>query len=91
MVNDICRQHLGLAFSLHVQAALAQEIPLSDVLAVIRFIAPYVGYPACADALARLNAIAADRGFDIRAAALAETSATPDASTPGPGPARIWT
>ncbi|UGT93124.1 carboxymuconolactone decarboxylase family protein [Mycobacterium ostraviense] len=36
----------------------------ADLLAAIRFIAPYSGYPAAADALARLQQVAAETGMD---------------------------
>lgn len=69
LANDICRQHLGLALRLHVQAALAHGVPFANLLAVIRFMDPYAGYPACADALARLATIGAELGVDVRGAA----------------------
>lgn len=64
LANDICRPHLGLAFRLHVQAAFMHAVPYADLLALIRFVAPYAGYPAAADALARLAQIAAELGYD---------------------------
>ena len=69
LANDICRGHLGLAFRLHVQAALSHGVPFADLLGVVRFIGPYAGYPAAADALERLGAIAAELGIDLRSAA----------------------
>jgi 4-carboxymuconolactone decarboxylase len=69
LANDVCREHLGLAFRLHVQAALSHGVPISDVLGVVRFIGPYAGYPAAADALERLAAVAAELGIDLRTAA----------------------
>src|SRR5919206_4763368 len=66
LANDICREHFGLAFRLHVQAALSHGIPFSDVLGVVRFIGPYAGYPAAADALGRLGVVGADGGVDPR-------------------------
>lgn len=60
LANDICRLHLGLAFELHVQAALSHGIGYPDLLALLRFTAPYAGYPAAADALGRLARIAGD-------------------------------
>ena len=71
LANDICRQHLGLTLRLHVEAALAHGVPFANLLAVIRFMGPYAGYPACADALARLAAIGTELGVDIRSAATA--------------------
>ena len=46
LVNDVCREHLGLAFRLHIQAALSHGVPFADLLGVVRFIGPYAGYPA---------------------------------------------
>jgi len=68
LANDVCREHFGLAFRLHVQAALSHGVPFADLLGVVRFIGPYAGYPA-ADALERLGAVAAELGIDLRSAA----------------------
>jgi 4-carboxymuconolactone decarboxylase len=35
LANDVCRERLGLAFRLHVQAALSHGVPLADVLGVV--------------------------------------------------------
>jgi 4-carboxymuconolactone decarboxylase len=64
---DVCRGHLGLAFRLHVTAARMHGIPYADLLALLRFVAPYTGYPAAADALGRLGALGAELGFDTAA------------------------
>jgi 4-carboxymuconolactone decarboxylase len=90
LANDVCREHFGLAFRLHVQAALFHGVPFSDVLGVVRFIGPYAGYPAAADALARLGAIGSELGVDVRSvaaeAAVDGSSGTPDQrSRPGEG------
>jgi 4-carboxymuconolactone decarboxylase len=69
LANDVCRGHLGLAFQLHVQAALSHSVPFSTLLAAVRFIAPYAGYPAAADAIARLAAVGAKLDVSTRAAA----------------------
>ena len=74
LANDVCREHFGLAFRLHIQAALSHGVPFADLLGVVRFIGPYAGYPAAADALERLGAVAAELGIDLRSAA-AEASA----------------
>ncbi len=55
LANDICREHFGLAFRLHIQAALFLGVPFADVLGVVRFMGPYAGYPAAADALEHLG------------------------------------
>src|ERR687885_1298700 len=69
LANDVCREHFGLAFRLHVQAALSYGVPISDVLGVVRFMGPYAGYPAAADALERLGGIGVELGVDLRKAA----------------------
>jgi 4-carboxymuconolactone decarboxylase len=69
LANDVCREHFDLAFRLHVQAALFHGVPFSDVLGVVRFMGPYAGYPAAADALECLGGIGTDLGIDVRTAA----------------------
>lgn len=64
LANDVCRLHLGLAFRLHVQAAVGHGVPYADLLALLRFTAPYAGYPAAADALGRLGEVAAELGLE---------------------------
>lgn len=61
---DICRPHLGLAFRMHVTAATMHGLTYAELLAAIRFVAPYSGYPAAADALARLAEVATEIGMD---------------------------
>ncbi len=61
---DVCRCHLGLAFRMHITAAKMNGLNYADLLAAIRFIAPYAGYPAAADALARLKEVATEIGMD---------------------------
>jgi 4-carboxymuconolactone decarboxylase len=53
LADDICRGHLGLAYEMHIRAALSYEVPIEDIVALIRFMGPFAGYPASADALAR--------------------------------------
>src|SRR5919206_1205447 len=69
LANDVCREHLGLAFRLHIQAALSLGVPFADVLGVVRFMGPYAGYPAAADALGHLGDIGAQLGGDVRSVA----------------------
>jgi 4-carboxymuconolactone decarboxylase len=64
LANDVCRSHLGLAFRLHVEASFKHGIRYTDLLALLRFIAPYAGYPASAEALARLAEVAVELGAD---------------------------
>lgn len=75
LTMDICRPCLGLAFRMHVTAATMHGLGYADLLAAIRFVAPYSGYPAAADALARLRDVAVEIGMD--------TSDLDDASAPG--------
>lgn len=76
LANDVCRGHLGLAFRMHVMAALAHGVAPADLFATIRFIAPYAGYPAAADALARLGAVGTELGVELHA----EAPSTPSES-----------
>ncbi|KZS65651.1 MAG: carboxymuconolactone decarboxylase family protein [Mycobacterium pseudokansasii] len=64
LAMDICRPTLGLAFRMHVTAATMHGLSYADLLAAIRFVAPYSGYPAVADALARLQQVATEIGMD---------------------------
>lgn len=81
VANDVCRAHLGLAFRMHVMAAKMHAIPYADLLALLRFVAPYAGYPAAADALERLGGLAAELGFDT------SVEAEPHRDTGEPDPA----
>jgi alkylhydroperoxidase/carboxymuconolactone decarboxylase family protein YurZ len=74
LADDVCRAHLGLAFRMHVTAKM-HGIPYGDLLALLRFVAPYAGYPAAADALGRLGALASEIGFDTSVAAEPEREA----------------
>jgi 4-carboxymuconolactone decarboxylase len=69
LANDVCREHFGLAFRLHIQAALSLGVPFVDVLGVVRFMGPYAGYPAAADALEQLGVIGGELGVDVRSVA----------------------
>jgi 4-carboxymuconolactone decarboxylase len=81
IANDVCRAHLGLAFRMHVMAAKMHGIPYADLLALLRFVAPYAGYPAAADALGRLGAVGREIGFDTTVAEKSEKDAgEPDAA-----------
>lgn len=74
LADDVCRGDLGLAFQLHVTSAHLQGLSYADLLALIRFVAPYAGYPAAADAIGRVGGIAAAAGMD--------TSVVEDAAAP---------
>ena len=65
IANDICRGHLGLAYRLHVTAAIAHGMSIATIMATVRFMGPYAGYPASADALAALGTLAAEVGLDL--------------------------
>jgi alkylhydroperoxidase/carboxymuconolactone decarboxylase family protein YurZ len=79
LTQDICRSQLGLAFRMHVTAAKMHGIGYSDLLAAIRFVAPYAGYPAAADALARVRQVSAEIGMDT--GDLGEPTAQPTGGT----------
>ena len=64
LTQDICRSQLGLAFRMHVTAAKMHGLSYAELLAAIRFIASYSGYPAAADALGRLKQLASEIGMD---------------------------
>src|SRR6266700_4076902 len=49
---------------MHVQAALDNGVSYPDLLALVGFAAPYAGYPAAADAIARLAAAVHEFGAD---------------------------
>jgi alkylhydroperoxidase/carboxymuconolactone decarboxylase family protein YurZ len=52
---------------MHLMAATKMHgVPYADVLALIRFVAPYSGYPAAADALGALPEIARNLGVGNR-------------------------
>ncbi|MEV6273405.1 hypothetical protein AB0L64_39985 [Kribbella sp. NPDC051936] len=93
--HDVCRLNLGMAFRMHVMAATTMHgVPYADVLAVIRFVAPYSGYPAAADALGRLPEIVRNLGLDTDVPADAALDSV-DAGRPGqpdsaPASADAW-
>ncbi|MFC7624691.1 hypothetical protein [Microlunatus sp. GCM10028923] len=53
--HDVCLANLGLAYRMHVLAGGANGIGYADQLALIRFVAPYAGYPAAASAMLALR------------------------------------
>jgi 4-carboxymuconolactone decarboxylase len=65
--HDICRASFGLPFKMHVTALHMQGVPYADMLALIRFVAPYSGYPSAAGALGRIREIAGELGIDTTA------------------------
>lgn len=67
VAHDVCRHNLGLALRLHLTAANMHGIPYADILALVRFVAPYSGYPAAADALSRVAELAGEVGLDTTA------------------------
>jgi alkylhydroperoxidase/carboxymuconolactone decarboxylase family protein YurZ len=84
---DVCSHTLGMAFRMHLMAATTMHgVPYADVLAVIRFVAPYSGYPAAADALGTLPELARSLGLDTSVPADAALDSV-DGGRPGqPGP-----
>ncbi|MEW9555532.1 hypothetical protein [Nonomuraea sp. NPDC050783] len=65
--HDICRAGFGLPFKMHVIALDRHGVPYADMLALIRFVAPYSGYPSAAGALGRVAELAAELGLDTTA------------------------
>jgi 4-carboxymuconolactone decarboxylase len=65
--HDICRANLGLPFKMHIIAMDMHGVPYADMLALIRFVAPYSGYPLAAGALGRIAEIAAELRLDTTA------------------------
>lgn len=63
LTQDVCRSQLGLPFRMHVMAAAMHGFGYADLLGAIRFMAPYAGYPAAADALSHLKQIAGEIGL----------------------------
>jgi alkylhydroperoxidase/carboxymuconolactone decarboxylase family protein YurZ len=55
IADDVCSGHLGLPFELHLQVARAAGTTWGELRAVLRHLAPYAGYPAVVEALARLG------------------------------------
>jgi len=84
LTMDVCRSHFGLAFRMHITAAKMHGLTYADLLAALRFIAPYSGYPAVAEALARLKEIATEIGMDT-----SDLGAEPTAGAVGDGVARV--
>ncbi|GAB2595972.1 hypothetical protein GCM10027168_30880 [Streptomyces capparidis] len=85
LTNDVCRGHNALALRLHVQASVHHGTPFSDILALIRFVAPYAGYPAAADALEYVNTVRQQLG--IQAPGQDED---PGVAGEGVEPPRFW-
>ncbi|MEV4113429.1 hypothetical protein [Nonomuraea sp. NPDC049695] len=65
--HDICRASFGLPFKMHVIAMNMHGVPYADMLALIRFVAPYSGYPSAAGALGRVAELAGELGLDTTA------------------------
>ncbi|WP_188193557.1 carboxymuconolactone decarboxylase family protein [Nonomuraea sp. SYSU D8015] len=65
--HDICLANVGLAFKMHVMAAHQHGASYADLLALIRFVAPYSGYPAAASALSALKQYAGELGLEVAA------------------------
>jgi alkylhydroperoxidase/carboxymuconolactone decarboxylase family protein YurZ len=65
--HDICRASFGLPFALHITALNMHGVSYGDMLALIRFVAPYSGYPSAAGALGQVAQIAEELGLDTTA------------------------
>ncbi|MEO3797391.1 hypothetical protein ABGB14_44935 [Nonomuraea sp. B10E15] len=65
--HDICLANVGLAFKMHIQAMNMHGVSYGDMLALIRFVAPYAGYPAAASSLEALRRYGAELGLKVAA------------------------
>ena len=83
LADDVCRGQLGLAFRMHLTAAKMHGLETADILALIRFVAPYAGHPAATDALGRLGEVGPELGMDRTVAPLAAGAAKADDDRPG--------
>jgi 4-carboxymuconolactone decarboxylase len=80
--HDICRASFGLPFKMHIIALNMHGVPYADMLALIRFVAPYSGYPSAAGALGRVAEIAAEISLDTSAEPGKVADSSPDAAWP---------
>jgi 4-carboxymuconolactone decarboxylase len=55
LVADLCTANVGFPLLTHVQMAGAKGVSVSECVAAIRHLAPYVGYPTAAVALQQLR------------------------------------
>ncbi|WP_454792741.1 carboxymuconolactone decarboxylase family protein [Mycolicibacterium lutetiense] len=80
--HDICRANFGLPFRMHITALTMHGVPYADILSLIRFVAPYAGYPSAAGALGRVAEIAAGLGIDTTTERSRVTGETADVTLP---------
>ncbi len=57
LAADMCTHGLGFPLQTHVEMARSQGVSVATLREVVRHLAPYVGYPTAAEALARLGEI----------------------------------
>uniref|UniRef100_UPI003F4977A8 carboxymuconolactone decarboxylase family protein n=1 Tax=Nonomuraea sp. CA-252377 TaxID=3240003 RepID=UPI003F4977A8 len=67
VAHDICLANVGLAYKMHIMALTMHGTAYADILALIRFVAPYSGYPAAATALGALARYAKELGIETAA------------------------
>lgn len=61
LAADLCAHYVGFPLRTHIAMALAQGVSLGAQREAVRHLAPYVGYPAAAEASMVLAEIEADR------------------------------
>lgn len=59
LAADMCAHGLGFPLQTHVEMARSQGVSMPALRETVRHLAPYVGYPTAAEALARLGEIEA--------------------------------
>ena len=63
LMADVCDHNLGLAFEMHIEMALANDVPLRDIREVIFHAAPEAGYSNALQALIRFKQVAKERNY----------------------------
>ncbi len=58
---DICDHNVGLAFEMHIDMALANDVPLVDIREVIFHAAPEAGYTNALQALVRFKEVVKEK------------------------------
>ncbi|HWD81363.1 MAG TPA: hypothetical protein VG497_20855 [Kribbella sp.] len=80
--HDICRAGFGLPFKMHVMGMHMHGVPYVDMLALIRFVAVYAGYPSAAGALGAIGPIADELGIERTTAPSRQVDDQPGVTVP---------
>lgn len=78
LMYDICLRDFGLPFEMHVQMALANDVPLADVHQAILFSAVDAGHPTTLGALARFKEICGKLSLEVPRESSETTSSSID-------------